>query len=85
MYSGSFTALEENGEKSEKTEKSEEVLHRIYYSNPLSRVTLSTFEQARKVNVTSGEVLDVLNTERPVISDYNVYYIYTTSYLGVHI
>ena len=73
--------MEETSEKTEKTEKSEEALHSIYHSNAFMRA-LEKAESKKKWNSSSN--LDhnkVYYVDCPTISDFNINFIYTTSFL----
>ncbi len=79
VCAGSFVYVEESAEKTEKTEKSEEALHRSDHSNTAKRlVRLGKKEKNYSPTVS---ICLVPFVEREIISDFNVNYIYTTSYL----
>ena len=81
VYAGSLVVVEESAEKTEKTEKSEEAIHRNNHSNSFKRaLAKQRTKQKHFKGETSKKRLITLSPKK-VLRDFNINFIYTTSYL----
>ena len=81
-YAGSFVLMEETSEKSEKTEKAEEALHSIHHSKGFRRnISKNAFVPSGTRQEIRPELKEkALHYYLP--ANFNVHYIYCTSYLA---
>lgn len=80
-YAGSFVLMEEYSEKTEKTEKSEEALYSLYHSKHHGKTLTKTTTDSREVSTKAYKEQVRFITEFYLPSDFNIHFIYHTSYL----
>lgn len=84
-YSGSFLMMEETAEKTEKTEKSEEALHSIYHGSGFQRTIVKKKREVDPPTLVFKDSHQAYGTCYYEQSNYNVDYIYFSSYLRAHV
>ncbi len=79
VYAGSFVLMEENTEKTEKTERSEEALQH-FYSYKAFALSLAT--KTDEISYSEYYFKNSINQQRESsLVNYNISFIYTTSFL----
>jgi len=82
-YAGSFVLMEETSEKTEKTEKSEEALHTIYHSKKYGKTIAKEFEY--QCGTSESYFSSSLSYSKYYLpSNFNIHFIYHTSYLDLN-
>ena len=73
--------MEETSEKSEKTEKSEEAIHSIYHSKKFGKTLFKGLAVREKITFEAHILSIGLGTKYHLPTDFNIHFIYHTSYL----
>ena len=82
-YAGSFVLMEEASEKTEKTEKAEEALHSIYHTKKFGKSISKGFEYEESLRSELHFSSNLVDSAYHTFSDFNIHFIYNTSYLDL--